>query len=101
MSGLMVRHAPHLDGSASSGGWADAAWTVYLEAGQIIHTFGDVDALDDLWNDLAADATEDGKPTPEQWGASEKAQRGQEALMSMLGGGAAAMGMAPGIGEEV
>jgi hypothetical protein len=38
--------------------------------------------------------TEDGKPTPEQWGASAEAQAGQAALMAMFGG-PAPMGGAP------
>lgn len=97
MSGLMVRHAPRFDGSEDIGTWVDVAWTVYLEAGQIMHQYGNAGAIEDLWDDLATETAEDGKPLPEQWGTSEQAQRGQEALMSMLGG----TGMAPSVGEEV
>jgi hypothetical protein len=100
MSGLLIRHAPHLDGTESIGVWFDVAWSVYLEAGVFMSKFGGVDVLDDLWEDLDSQISEDGKPTPEEWGTSEKAQRGQDALMSMLGG-MGGMGMAPGIGEEV
>lgn len=98
MSGLLIRHAPNLDGTESIGVWVDVAWSVYLEIGITAGSFRDgTDSVRDLWDSLAFEG-DDGKPTPEQWGASEHAQRGQEALMSMFGGGP--MGAAPAVGEE-
>lgn len=99
MSGLIVRHAPHLDGSESIGVWVDVAWSVYLEIGIAAGKFRDgTDSVNELWESMSSEVTEDGKPSPREWGASERAQRGQEALMSMFGGGP--MGAAPAVGEE-
>jgi hypothetical protein len=98
MSGLIVRAAPTLDGSESIGVWVDVAWSVYLEIGIQAAQFREgTDSVNELWESLTSEG-DDGKPTPEQWGASERAQRGQEALMSMFGGGA--MGAAPAVGDE-
>lgn len=98
MSGLLIRNAPQLDGTESIGVWVDVAWSLYLEIGTKLNDFRDgQDGVTDLWESLAFEG-QDGKPTPEQWGASEQAQRGQEALMSMFGGGP--MGAAPSVGEE-
>lgn len=100
MTGSLARDASHLDGSEDIGVWFDVAWATYLDLSVRLAGAGIKSAaIDDAYDDLAAETDENGQPTPEQWGASEKAQRGQAALMSMFGG-SPDMGMAPNIGDE-
>lgn len=99
MSGQMAATAPHLDGTEDIGVWFDVAWATY--ANMLVSLDRDkLDALEQTWDELAAELSADGRPTPETWGASEKAQQGQAAMMAMFGGGPGDMGMAPGVGDE-
>jgi hypothetical protein len=97
MAGRIARDAPHLDGSEDIGVWFDVAWSVYTDMAMTLDR-DRLDHLEELWDTLRSAST-DGQPTPEEWGASEKAQRGQAAMMSMFGGDPN-MGAAPGIGED-
>lgn len=96
MAGRIARDAPHLDGSEDIGVWFDVAWSVYTDMAMQIDR-DRMDHLDELWRQLNS-ASDDGMPTAEEWGTSEQAQRGQAALMSMLGG-SPSMGAAPGVGD--
>lgn len=103
MAGLIARDAPHLDGSEDIGVWFDVAWAAYLDVSLRLGTAGiQSEVIDDVWEELAAETDANGQPTPEQWGASEKAQRGQAALMAMFGASPdmGDAGMAPGVGDE-
>ncbi len=98
MAGQIVTSAPHLDGSESIGVWVDVAWHAYVELMLKL----DKDSLahiETVWDELDDVLTEDGKPTPEEWGASAKAQQGQAALMAMFGG-SPDMGAAPSGGAD-
>jgi hypothetical protein len=100
MSGLIVRHAPHLDGSEPIGVWLDVAWSVYLDMGVMASKFRDgTTSVTELWESFLYEG-DDGKPSPEQWGSSESAQRGQAAMMAMFGG-SPDMNAAPSVGDEL
>lgn len=96
MAGRLARDASHLDGSEPIGVWFDVAWATYADL--ISELDRDMfDHIKDRWDDLSAELDENGKPTPESWGASESAQQGQAALMAMFGG-SPDMGVAPPTG---
>lgn len=97
MAGRIAMAAPHLDGSEDVGVWFDVAWHAYLTMAIELAAV-DPDAIDEMWTSLLSES-EDGQPTPEEWGTSERAQKGQAALMAMFGG-SPDMGAAPGFGEE-
>lgn len=100
MAGHIAATAPHLDGSEDIGVWFDVAWAAYLHICLQMGAVGvQLDTIDELWDGLAADVDENGKPRPEEWGTSEKAQRDQANLMAMFGGGPG-MGAAPSVGDE-
>jgi len=98
MAGQITASAPHLDGSESIGVWFDLAWSVYVDIMLRLDT-NSLEHIEGVWEDLAAELDENGKPRPEDWGTSEKAQQGQAAMMAMFGGGPE-MGMAPNVGDE-
>jgi hypothetical protein len=102
MAGLIARDAPHLDGSEDIGVWFDVAWAAYLDISIRLGQAGvQLDTITDIFEELGAETDENGQPTPEQWGASEKAQRGQASLMAMFGASPdMGMGSAPGVGDE-
>lgn len=97
MSGLLVRNAPHLDGTEPIGVWYDAAFSCYVEMALQIDR-DKLDALDELQTSLEAE-NDDGKPTMETWGTSEQAQRGQAAMLAMVGGLGDDMGATPSAGS--
>jgi hypothetical protein len=98
MAAQIVSTAPHLDGSESIGVWVDVAWHAYVEF-MLKFDRDSMDHIEKVWDELGMELTEDGKPTPEQWGASAEAQAGQAALMAMFGG-PAPMGGAPESGSQ-
>ena len=98
MSAQIVSTAPHLDGSESIGVWVDVAWHAYVEL-MLKFDKQSLEHVESVWDELAAELDENGKPTPETWGASPQAQAGQASLMAMFGG-SPDMGMAPGVGDE-
>jgi hypothetical protein len=98
MAGQIAATAPHLDGTESIGVWFDVAWAAYVEI-MLKLTPDALDAIENVWDELDDATDENGKPTPEEWGASAKAQQGQAALMAMFGG-APDMGFAPNVGDE-
>lgn len=100
MAGHIAASAPHLDGSESIGVWFDVAWASYLHVGMQMGVAGaKAEAIEDAWEDLAAELDENGQPTPETWGTSTRAQQGQADLMAMFGA-SPDMGAAPGVGDE-
>ena len=100
MSGHMAATAPHLDGSEDIGVWFDVAWASFMHVSMQAGGSGaSMDAIDDAYEGLSERLTEDGKPTPEEWGTSEAAQRGQAAMFAMFGA-TPDMGAAPSVGEE-
>lgn len=100
MAGHIAATAPHLDGSESIGVWFDVAWASYMHVSmQLGMTGAKTEAVDEVWEQFAEETDENGKPTPETWGTSEKAQQGQAAFMAMFGAGPDT-GMAPSLGDE-
>lgn len=98
MAGHIATTAPHLDGSEPIGVWFDVAWACYVEMMLKLDSHA-LEHIETVWDELAMKLTEDGKPTPEEWGASPQAQAGQASLMAMFGG-SPDMGGAPPIGDE-
>jgi hypothetical protein len=101
MSGQIASSAPHLDGSESIGVWFDVAWAAYVHVMLTLDKQA-LEHIEGVWDDLAAELDENGKPTPETWGASPQAQAGQASLMAMFGGSPdmGDMGTAPGVGDD-
>lgn len=101
MTGHVAATAPHLDGSEDIGVWFDVAWAAYMHVALTLGTAGvKQEAVDDIWEGLTEKLDDNGQPTPETWGTSESAQRGQAAMFAMFGA-SPDMGAAPTIGDDV
>jgi hypothetical protein len=98
MAGQIAVSAPHLDGTESIGVWFDVAWHAYVELMLKLDPQS-LEHIETVWDELDDQLTPDGKPTPEEWGTSTKAQAGQANLMAMFGG-SPDMGAAPSFGDE-